>query len=133
MNFEKPEDRKKEYDVIKKIAGSQKIRKLERSSLDYEIIDKAFIEIKCYNINHDKYTHTMVSIQKLVKMQLMSKRLPTFLFIQFNDLLRYINVNDIEGELRRSGRKPRDGSTNDIEFIGYVCIEKFKTFQIKAK
>ena len=84
--FEQPEDRKKEHDVIKKIAGSNKFKKLERSSLDYEIIGKAYIEIKCYNIKHDQYKNTIVSIQKLVKMQLMSKRLPTYLFIQFNDL-----------------------------------------------
>ena len=101
--FEQPEDRKKEHDVIKKIAGSNKFKKLERSSLDYEIIGKAYIEIKCYNIKHDQYKNTIVSIQKLVKMQLMSKRLPTYLFIV--------------------------GSTNDIEFIGYVNTQKFKTFK----
>ena len=126
--FESENDRQNEYAVIKKIAGNNKIIKLDKKGLDYEIDGKAFIEIKCYNRNHDTFKYTMVSLIKLLKMQEASRRLPTYLFIQWNDKLRYINVKRIEGHIKVGGRKPREGATNDQEFLVYVDNEKFVTF-----
>jgi hypothetical protein len=129
--FETEQDLKNELDVIKKIAKGSEVIKLDKFGLDYEILGKAFIEIKCYKINSNQFKHTIVSLIKLVKMQKASKKLPTFLFIQFLDKIRYINIKDISGEMRVGGRKPRAGSTNDLEFLCYVDNHKFKTFENK--
>ena len=62
-------------------------------------------------------------------MQEFSRKLPTYLFIQFNDCLRYINVENISGHIKQGGRKIiREGSTNDREFVAYVDNKKFITF-----
>jgi hypothetical protein len=127
-NFETEEDRQNELAVIRKIAKDNKIIKLDRSGLDYEIEGKAYIEIKCYNIKHDQYKWTIVSLIKLLKMQVASKTLPTYLFIQFTDKLRYINVEQIEGKIKVGGRKKRQGSANDQELLCHVDIKKFITF-----
>jgi len=128
MKFETPEDIKNETSVINKIAGANKYTKLGPYDLDFEIDGKAYIEIKCYKINSNDFNNCIVSLIKLVKMQAMSKKLPTFLFIQYKDELQYINVNDIEGQIKRGGRAPRPGNTNDIEFLCYVDKSKFKIF-----
>mgnify|MGYP003626333429 CR=1 FL=1 len=129
MIFETNEDLENEFNVIKKIAKDNKIIKLSKFDIDYEIVGKAYIEIKCYKIKSNQFSHTIVSLIKLVKMQKASKKLPTFLFIQFIDDLKYINIKDIAGEIKVGGRKPRKGSTNDLEFLCYVDTNKFKTFK----
>jgi hypothetical protein len=129
MRFETPEDIKNELNVIKRIAGANQFNKLGPHDLDFEITGKAYIEIKCYKRNSTDFDHVIVSCIKLTALQSASRKMPTFLFIQFADQLLYINVNDIEGYLKKGGRKPRPGSTNDIEFLVYVETSKFKVFK----
>ena len=128
MRFETEKDLLNELEIIKKIAGKNEFKKLDRFGLDYEIIGKAFIEIKKYNTNFDKYQKIIVSCIKLVKMQEASKFLPTYLFIQYIDKLLYIKCDDIEGQLKKGGRTKRNGSTNDQEFLVYVDRNKFKEY-----
>jgi hypothetical protein len=127
--FETQKDRDIELKIIRKIAGSNKIIKLPKEGLDYEIEGKAFIEIKRYHINSDQFRYTMVSLIKLVKLQKYSRKLPTYLFIQFNDKLKYINVNQISGKIEQRGRAiKRAGSSNDREIICHIDNYKFITF-----
>lgn len=128
MRFETEKDLLNELEIIKKIAGKNEFKKLDRFGLDYEITGKAFIEIKKYNTNFDKYQKIIVSCIKLVKMQEASKFLPTYLFIQYIDKLLYIKCDDIEGQLKKGGRDKRIGSTNDQEFLVYVDRNKFKEY-----
>jgi hypothetical protein len=128
MRFETPEDIKNELNVIKRIAGANQFNKLGPHDLDFEITGKAYIEIKCYKRNSTDFENVIVSCIKLTALQSASRTMPTFLFIQFADELLYINVNDIEGYIKRGGRKPRPGSTNDIEFLCYVEKAKFKVW-----
>jgi hypothetical protein len=121
MRFETPEDIKNELNVIKRIAGANQFKKLGPHDLDFEITGKAYISTD--------FDHVIVSCIKLTALQSASRKMPTFLFIQFTDELLYINVNDIEGYLKKGGRKPRPGSTNDIEFLVYVETSKFKVFK----
>jgi hypothetical protein len=58
-----------------------------------------------------------------------SSQLPTYLFIQWKDKLVYINANNIQGEKRVGGRKPREGSSNDQEMMIFVPNEKFNVFE----
>lgn len=128
MIFETENDLLNEVEIIKKIAGKNEFKKLDRFGLDYEIIGKAFIEIKKYKSNFEAYQNIIVSCIKLVKMQEASKILPTYLFIQYLDKLVYIKTDDITGELKKGGRVERKGSTNDVEFLVYVSKSKFKEF-----
>jgi hypothetical protein len=128
MIFETETDLLNELEIIKKIAGKNEFKKLDRFGLDYEIVGKAFIEIKKYNCDFEKYPTKIVSCIKLVKMQEASKILPTYLFIQYLDKLVYIKTDDVTGELKKGGRVERKGSTNDKEFLVYVPKSKFKEF-----
>lgn len=133
MIFETEKDLLNELAVIKKIAGKNEFKKLDRFGLDFEITGKAFIEIKKYKSNFDAYQNVIVSCIKLVKMQEASKFLPTYLFIQYIDKLVYIDSKNIEGQLKKGGRVERKGSTNDIEFLVYVPKSKFKKFVFKSE
>jgi hypothetical protein len=128
MIFETETDLLNELEIIKKIAGKNEFKKLDRFGLDYEIVGKAFIEIKKYNCDFEKYPTKIVSCIKLVKMQEAIKILPTYLFIQYLDKLVYIKTDDVTGELKKGGRVERKGSTNDKEFLVYVPKSKFKEF-----
>lgn len=128
MKYENENDLMNEENVIKKIAKGSPYKKLGEYDIDYEIIGKAFIEIKCYNKRYLDYDNLIISIQKLVKLQQKSRILPTYLFIQYIDCIKFIEVNDIEGYIRRGGRKPREFSTNDIELLLYLPTAKLNTF-----
>ena len=129
MIFETENDLLNELEIIKKIAGKNEFKKLDKFGLDYEITGKAFIEIKKDNTDFEKYPTKIVSCIKLVKMQEANKFLPTYLFIQYLDKLVYIKTDDITGELKKGGRVERKGSTNDKEFLVYVSKSKFKEFK----
>lgn len=128
MIFETEKDLLNELEIIKKIAGKNEFKKLDKFGIDYEITGKAFIEIKKYNSNFETYKRMIVSCIKLVKLQEANKILPTYLFMQYLDKLVYIKTDDIAGEVKKSGRVERPGSTNDVEFLVYVSKDKFKEF-----
>lgn len=137
LRFENQKDIENELIVIEKICSDGKFyKKLGDYDLDflvYELrnekkVGLAFIEIKCYNKNHDDFPETMVSCIKHRKMNKRGSQLPTYLFIQWNDKLQYINSKDIIGEKRVGGRKPRPGSSNDQEMMIFVLNEKFKDY-----
>lgn len=137
IRFESQKDIDNELNVIKKICWDGTLyKKLGQHDLDflvYELrnenkIGLCFIEIKCYCKNHDDFPNTMVSCIKHRKMMKRSSQLPTYLFIQWKDKLVYINANNIQGEKRVGGRKPREGSSNDQEMMIFVPNEKFNDF-----
>lgn len=112
----------------------QKVRSTRFGFLGLRIAERkkiglCFIEIKCYSKNHDDFPNTMVSCIKHRKMMKRSSQLPTYLFIQWKDKLVYINANNIQGEKRVGGRKPREGSSNDQEMMIFVPNEKFNVFE----
>ena len=128
--FETEKDLNNELKVIEKIAKGNAFRKLGKYELDYEIAGKAYIEVKCYNRPYDKYNNIAISLIKLVKMQEYSRKKATYLFIQFEDELLYINVHDVQGNVKMGGRKvPRGGSVNDRELMCYVPVTKFKRYE----
>lgn len=130
-SFETPEDRRKEEEVIKIISPDSKYIKLPTNDLDYEILGKAFIEIKCRNCYSYTYDSIFISINKLIRMQYRNKTLPTYYFIKYIDCIKYIHVNNIKGHLSLLGRsKERKNSTNDREFIVCVKNQYLKTFNI---
>ncbi len=135
LRFESQKDIENELKVMNHICPDGQFKKLGEHDLDFLVYDfknhkktgLCYIEIKCYNGNHDDYSTTMVSCIKYRKM--MEKALPTYLFIQWKDKLVYINRNEISGEKRVGGRKVREGSSNDQEMMIFVPNKKFKFYE----
>ena len=126
MRFETKEDLEREREIMDRI--SKDAIKLGDYELDFLIKDKAYIEIKSYNYKHNDLQFIFISLIKLVKMQEYSKKLPTYLFIQWTDKLTYINFKDITGHIKTNGRTPREGSTNDQELIVHVDPKLFTIY-----
>ncbi len=126
MRFETKEDLEREREIMNTICKDA--IKLGDNELDFLIKDKAYIEIKSYNYKHNQFDYYFISVIKYAKMQEYSKKLPTYLFIQWTDKLTYINFEDADGFIKTNGRTPRHGSTNDQEKIVHVDPKLFKTF-----
>jgi len=126
MRFETKEDLEREREIMDRICKDA--IKLGDNELDFIIKDKAYIEIKSANCKHNTPSFYLVSLIKLTKMQEYSKRLPTYLFIQWTDKLNYINFKDIRGNLEPNGRTPREGSSNDQELMVHVDPKLFRTY-----
>ena len=126
MRFETKENLETERKIMDRICKDA--IKLGDYELDFLIKDKAYIEIKSYNYKHNALQFIFISLIKLVKMQEYSKKLPTYLFIQWTDKLTYINFKDITGHIKTNGRTPREGSTNDQELIVHVDPKLFKIY-----
>lgn len=126
MRFETQEDLKRERLIMDKIDINA--IKLGDNELDFQIPGKAYIEIKTANCPHDKVPFYLVSLIKLAKMQEYSKKLPTYLFIQWSDKLTFINFKNMRGEVKPNGRTPRNGASNDIELMLHVDPKLFKTY-----
>ena len=126
MRFETKENLETERKIMDRICKDA--IKLGDYELDFLIKDKAYIEIKSYNYKHNDLQFIFISLIKLVKMQEYSKKLPTYLFIQWTDKLTYINFKDITGHIKTNGRTPREGSTNDQELIVHVDPKLFTIY-----
>jgi len=131
--FETHQDLSNEEEVAKMFAekGNFQYKKLKRSSLDYALIsnDKAvcFLEIKCFKSKHDKYEYKINSLYKWEKMQEFEKLLPVYFVCHHSDgVVLYIRASDIRGDIKWSGRQPRDGSLHDQEFCIFIPISKMK-------
>jgi hypothetical protein len=98
--FETEEDLAKELEVMKRIAkkkGWEKFYKQDPNDVDFLVPGITYIEIKCYNFDSKKLHFFWVSMIKLYKLQQRAKKLPTYLFIQYNDKLVFIKFEDIHG------------------------------------
>jgi hypothetical protein len=126
--YESKQDLENEERLMKHICPNHPYKKLDQFDLDYEIIGKCFIEIKCYNSFFYESTTQVISMIKLLTLQKRDKILPTYLFAQYQDGIWYIACKDIEGYFRYTGRKPRSGSTNDHEMLVFVDKSKFRKF-----
>jgi hypothetical protein len=126
MRFETKEDLEREREIMDRICKDA--IKLGDNELDFIIKDKSYIEIKSANCKHNTPSFYLVSLIKLTKLQEYSKRLPTYLFIQWTDKLNYINFKDIRGNLEPNGRTPREGSSNDQELMVHVDPKLFRTY-----
>jgi hypothetical protein len=126
MRFETKEDLEREREIMDRICKDA--IKLGDNELDFIIKDKAYVEIKSANCKHNTPSFYLVSLIKLTKLQEYSKRLPTYLFIQWTDKLNYINFKDIRGNIEPNGRTPREGSSNDQELMVHVDPKLFRTY-----
>ena len=116
MRFEKEKDIERENKAIetflKPFNGT--FDKLGCNDIDFKIYDSknnllAFVEVKGRLRNMANAFPLPISVKKLIK--LIDKKI--------NPIVIWAEVKDLKGELRIGGRKPRNGSSNDIELMAY--------------
>lgn len=102
-------------------------KKLGQYDIDYKIFDKdanliAYAEVKG-RLKTMKTAYPLpVSLSKLNK--LIEKRLNPVLIWACDDGIIYGKVFSLIGEVRCSGRPPREGSVNDTEMMVYFDTQK---------
>jgi len=131
--FETQADLKNEEMVVKRFAakGNYQYKKLERNGLDYALVKNGkavcFVEIKCFNVPHNKFSQILNSLYKWEKMQEYERLLPVFFVCHFSDgEILYIRAKKINGDIKWAGRKPREGAKHDQEFCVFIPTKDMK-------
>ena len=121
----------KAADLFCSLFGFKK-QKLGENDIDFKIYkdDKfvCYLEVKgrIKNIN-DAYP-LPVSIRKLLKMQ--DKKVNSVMLWACEDGIIFSRLDKLKGSIKMGGRKPRDGSANDIEFMSYFDnSDNFKEYK----
>ena len=124
MRFEKEKDIERENKAIeaflKPFNGT--FDKLGCNDIDFKIYDSknkllGFVEVKGRLRNMANAFPLPISVKKLIK--LIDKKINPIVVWACYDGIIFAEVKDLKGELRIGGRKPRNGSSNDIELMAY--------------
>ena len=123
MRFENSKDLDREEKAIVKFVSIFKgsYNKLGDNDIDFEVLhnDKviSYVEVKGRLRTLEKAFPLPIAVRKLVKLS--DKRVNPVIIWACEDGIIYSKVKDLEGTIRYSGRKPRAGSTNDLELMAY--------------
>ena len=128
--FENEEDLKAELEIAERFAATKdaELSKLSWKELDFIVhkdgIGLCFIEVKNYNIPHDKYEFQVISLNKIKKMTVFDGFMPAYLVVKYSDdVIMYSHVKNLKGEIKHGGRDEREGSANDKEWLLYINKE----------
>lgn len=124
MRFETDKDLVREKQAIQKFVDrfGGSFKKLDPNDVDYRVYDKnknliAYAEVKGrYRAISEAYP-LPIAARKVVK--LCDKRLNPVVIWACDDGIIYGKPNEIQGEVKWGGRKPRKGSYNDQELMLY--------------
>lgn len=124
MRFETEKDLVREKQAIQKFVDrfQGSFKKLDPNDVDYRVYDKnknliAYAEVKGrYRTISEAYP-LPIAARKVVK--LCDKRLNPVVIWACDDGIIYGKPNEIHGEVKWGGRKPRKGSYNDQELMLY--------------
>ena len=124
MRFETEKDLTREKKAVQKFVDmfGGSFKKLDPNDVDYEIYDNknkliAYAEVKGRYRSILNAFPLPVACRKVVK--LCDKRLNPVLIWACDDGIIYGKPNEIKGEVKWGGRKPRQGSCNDQELMLY--------------
>ena len=137
MIFEKKTDRENELRLMQRFLinfhpKTFEAVKLPQFELDFMLTNEsnvvAFVEIKNYNKTFEDCDSILISMKnKYPKLLNYNSFKPTYFLVGFScGKIAYAKVDDLNGEIRLGGRKPREGSSNDIEEIMFVDKKIFK-------
>jgi hypothetical protein len=129
MLFETEENLAEEKKAIQSFVSlfSGSYQKLDPFDIDFKVFDKnknlvAYVEVKgCSKPIHMAFP-LMVSVRKLIK--LTDKRIKPVCVWACPDGIIYSDITKIKGRLEYGGRKPRVGSSNDLELMAYYDKQK---------
>ena len=124
--FETQSDLTREENAIKILCerSNAKYEKLGENDVDFKITKDEktyYAEVKGRNRTLDNCYPLPVAARKIVK--LCDTKAPIIIW-DCEDAIIYGNVNKLNAEGRTGGRTPREGSTNDIEFMLYFDKQK---------
>ena len=132
--FESKNDLNNEKDVALRLASRRNLQlvKLRLDGLDYMLTDVngkgvCFLEIKCFNSNHDSFNTLPLNLLKYENLKIHERLLPTFFVIKFaDDVITYIDSKEIDGYLKEMKRKVvRPNAAHDIEVCIFINKNKF--------
>ncbi len=123
MRFESSKDLDREEKAINAFVSSfnGSYNKLGKNDIDFEVLHNhkviSYVEVKGRLRTIEKAFPLPIAVRKLVKLS--DKRInPVVIWACENGII-YSKVNDLDGVIRYSGRKPRKGSANDLELMAY--------------
>jgi hypothetical protein len=127
--FETEDDLKREMKAMKLFVSmfGGSFRKLDPLDIDYKVFDSegqliAYAEVKGrIRTIHNAYP-LPISARKLVK--LIDKRIQPVIIWACEDGIIYGKADKLVGEVKLSGRTPREGAANDIEMMVYYERQK---------
>ena len=124
MRFETEKDLTREKRAIQKFVDrfGGSFKKLDPNDVDYRVYDKnniliAYAEVKGRYRSLSQAYPLPIAARKVVK--LCDKRLNPVVIWACDDGIIYGKPNEIQGDVRWGGRKPREGSYNDQELMLY--------------
>ncbi|QDP51084.1 MAG: hypothetical protein Unbinned3907contig1000_27 [Prokaryotic dsDNA virus sp.] len=128
IRFENKKDLERENKAVSffcKLYGFT-FKKLGDNDVDFAIIKNnriiCYLEVKGRNRYLNDCYPLPVAIRKLLKLS--DKRLnPVMLWACYDGII-FSRVELLKGEIKTGGRKPRVGSTNDIEIMAYYDKDK---------
>jgi hypothetical protein len=127
--FETKKDRDYQARAVELLIGDRDLRIVEHPPLavvDYTLYDGfhpvAAVEVKgvrkVRSISDDH--RPLVGVRKLVDAQEFARqaRIETLVFVwAYSDGIKYCTLQELRGEIYYGGRKPREGSANDLELM----------------
>jgi len=124
VRFENAEDISREIKAIRLFVKpfNGKFQKLDDNDIDFKVFDKdnrliSFVEVKGRLKDLRDAFPLPVAVRKLIKLS--DKRVNPVIIWSCNDAIVYSLVKDLVGKIKYSGRKPREGSSNDLELMAY--------------
>jgi hypothetical protein len=131
---ETAQDLRNELDVIVAYAkmlnfGHQKLPIAYKA--DYALVEdgdvKAFVEIKCRNVNHDTYDTIILSLRKWHDINEMAQRIniPAVFVIRYDDGVFSIPMRETPDAITIGGRVDRNDS-RDIEPVIHYNIDRLR-------
>ena len=123
MRFENSKDLEREEKAIAKFVSIFKgsYNKLGANDIDFEVLhnDKviSYVEVKGRLRTLEEAFPLPIAVRKLIKLS--DKRVNPVIIWACEDGIIYSKVKDLRGTIIYSGRKPRAGSTNDLELMAY--------------
>ena len=124
MRFETENDLTREKRAIQKFVDrfGGSFKKLDPNDVDYRVYDKnnrliAYAEVKGRYRSLSQAYPLPIAARKVVK--LCDKRLNPVVIWACDDGIIYGKPNEIQGDVRWGGRRPREGSYNDQELMLY--------------
>jgi hypothetical protein len=124
MRFETKYDVERELKAALTFCGAFgfKFTKLGPNDVDYVLTDKndemiGYLEVKGRNRDIEYAFPLPIACRKLVKLS--DKKLYSVVVWSCYDGIIYGNINNLKGDVRFGGRRPRDGAVNDLELMAY--------------
>ena len=123
IRFENKTDLEREYKAVNLFCDiyGYEFKKLGDNDIDFIITKNGlficYLEVKGRKKNISNCYPLPVAIRKLFKLS-EKKRQSVMLWACFDGIV-YSRLENLKGEIKTGGRKPREGSANDIELMAY--------------